>query len=171
MRDDDPIWKLSLAWAAAAFTAACLAVYALRAWLAGRALQRNARGQVVRLASEIVAVAETIVVDLVDVPRDSTIADFLARARACRQRAEATLAQNTGLRRVDLDRLNSDLEVLHDEHRRVVNLRSDVDAALAALRSGRPAYFSRSCRFVTRSKPRQSRWSSSGFHTRPSTIM
>ena len=57
---------------------------------------------------------------------------------------------------------------LHDGHWAIVNLRSELDAHIAARRSGKEPV--RSCRFATGSKPVRSRFSSTGSLTRPAGL-
>lgn len=160
-----PFSKEGLTWAALT-AAACLALFALRIWIARQRVRREARLHIRRLASEIIHVAGTIEADLSGMAGDSRFFSGLtARCNECRGRSEASLASTAGLRRFDIDRLNRELELLHDDHRRIVDLRSDVDAALAGLRRSSSGSHSRSCKFATGSKPQRSRWSSTGFHT------
>lgn len=150
-------------WLAAAGTALCGA--------GAVCLFRRRRGmdeerQVLRLASDIVAVAATVDTDLARVAGDASFVKFANRCRECSERAEGALKEGKGLRQLEMERLTGILLMLHDDHRRMVDLRSELDRALAAWLDARghdgPAIF----KYVP---PKRSTWSSS-LSTRPSTF-
>jgi hypothetical protein len=118
-----------------------------------------------RLAAEIMEVAESIQIDLVDLPDRSDLMDFSRQTEHCRQQAEA--AARTGGN--SLAALDEAVGHLHEGHRRIVNLRSELDALLAARRRGKDV--PRACKFATGSKPVRSRWASTtSSHTRSTTL-
>jgi hypothetical protein len=117
-----------------------------------------------RLAAEIVEVARSVEADLEALPQTSAVADLARRCGDCRRRAhEAASAQRLGA-----DALQAAISQLHEDHRRVVDLRSDVDVVLAASRSGKPV--SRAVCYANTSKPGRSRFATTGLLTRPSTL-
>lgn len=122
--------------------------------------------QVLRLASDIVGVAGTVDADLARVAPDSSFIKFANRCRECSERAHDALKEGRGLRQMEAERLTAILLLLHDDHRRMVDLRSELDRALAAWLDARghdgPPVF----KFV---QPRRSAWPSS-ISTRPSTF-
>lgn len=94
-------------------------------------------GGVLHLAADVMQVADSIHADL---PRslDDTVAlrlrtecDYLGR------RAEHVLRQKRTLRLLPPDRLQTALERLHDDHRRMVELRLQVDAEMSRRRRAR----------------------------------
>lgn len=100
-------------------------------WFASRA-RRGLVRSVVRMAEEIRGVAATIHADLPgggeEFARLAADCTFLGR------RAAHFLAQGSGLRWMSAERLQTALERLHDDHRRIVDLRWEVDARLARYR-------------------------------------
>jgi len=140
-----------LAWLLAVMPIAVVVALA-RAHLRRR---RDVRRQhVQRLAAEIVEIALSIAHDLETLPRTSDAVDLARRCGDCRTRAE----EAAGPRNISVQGIDGALRQLHDDHLRIVDLRSEVDAAMAARRSGKPVV--RSCKFATGSKPARSRWSS-----------
>jgi hypothetical protein len=117
-----------------------------------------------RLASDIVDVASSIEADLGELPSDAQILALAARAVKCRRQAETASAA----RHASAKGLADAVGQLHEGHWRIVNLRSELDARIAAQRSGKEPV--RPCRFATGSKPVRSRWSSTGSHTRPTVF-
>lgn len=100
-------------------------------WFATRA-RRGLLHRVVRLAEEIRSVGASIHADL-----DGADREFTRLAADCRflgRRATHFLDQDKGLRRMSTERLQTALERLHDDHRRIVDLRWEVDARLARRR-------------------------------------
>lgn len=135
------------------------------AWALNR-LRRNRSERhlhVKRLAAEIVDVARSIEADLEELPRTSETADLSLRCTECRRRTEATAR-----RRLKDDALEDAIGQLHDDHRRVVDLRSEVDVLVAAQRSGQPS--SRVLRFAPSRKSARSRFATTSLLTRPSTL-
>ena len=147
-----------LRWLGAAITT-LVAALLLRTWFARRLYSRDAVRHAVRLADDIGAVADTIEMDLLKLKGTASWAALSARCNECRERADQATAQARLLPRLEPDALQDLVERLHDDHRRVVNLRSEVDLALAGTR-GSKIY----------SQPR-SKFPSSSFPTRPSTLM
>lgn len=102
----------------------------LRWW--GTRARRGLLRSVVRMAEEIGSVGATIHADLPggeeEFARVAADCNFLGR------RAAHFLAQRSGLRRMSAERLQTALERLHDDHRRMVDLRSEVDYLLARRR-------------------------------------
>jgi hypothetical protein len=147
-------------WIAATTAAAVGAFWALRT----QRRRRQRQEHVGRLAGEIVQVAQSIEADLLSLPRTTEVADLARRAAECRVRAT-----NIGSSRCrTAQALNEAVGQLHDDHRRVVDLRWELDAVMAERRTGHSA--PRSCKFATGSKPNRSRWATTGLHTRPSTL-
>jgi hypothetical protein len=147
-------------WIAAATVAGLGAFWMLRLQRKRSQRQRH----VERLAAEIVQVAQSIEVDLRSLPLTSEAADLGRRGAECRTRAKEVAA---GRRRTQ-DALDDAIGQLHEDHRRIVDLRWELDAVMAERRTGKPA--PRSCKFATGSKPTRSRWATTGLHTRPSTL-
>ena len=114
-----------------------------------------------RLAAEIVEVARSIEADLQDLPRTSDNVALTRRCGECRARAQHAASRG----RLRDDALEAVIGQLHDDHRRVVDLRSEADILMTAKRSGQPA--SRIVRFAPSSKPR---FATTGLLTRPSTL-
>ncbi len=150
-------------WLAAAGTALCGAGVIC--------LFRRRRGmdeerQVLRLASDIIAVAATVHADLARVAGDASFTRFANRCRECSERAHEALKEGKGLRQLEMERLTGILLMLHDDHRRMVDLRSELDRALASWLDARghdgPPIF----KFV---RAKRSAWPSS-ISTRPSTF-
>ena len=141
------------------------ALAALGAWALGRVVQRRSARplHVQRLAAEIVEVARSIEADLQDLARTSDAVDLARRCGECRRRTESVVG-----RRLKDDALEGAIGQLHDDHRRVVDLRSEVDVLMAAKRSGQPV--SRELRFAKSTKPGRSRFATTSFLTRPSTL-
>lgn len=147
-------------WIAAATAAAVGAFLVLRT----QRRRRQRQEHVERLAEEIVQVAQSIEVDLLSLPRTTEAAELGRSAADCRLRAA-----NIGSSRCrTAQALNQAVGQLHEDHRRVVDLRWELDAVMAERRTGQPA--PRSCKFATGSKPTRSRWATTGLHTRPSTL-
>ena len=122
--------------------------------------------QILRLASDIVAVAGTVDADLSRVAEDPSFTRFANRCRECSERANEALQEGKGLRQLEAERLTGFLLMLHDDHRRMVDLRSELDRALAAWLDARghdgPPVF----KFM---RAKRSAWPSS-ISTRPSTF-
>ena len=164
----DPQELFSRTWWMATAALATVGTWALRRLLRRRS-QRHLH--VERLAAEIVEVARSIEGDLQGLPRTSEAVNLARRCMECRSRTETAAA-----RRLRDDALEAAIGQLHDDHRRVVDLRSQVDVLMAAVRSGQPA--SREVRFATSSKPGRSRFATTGrsrfattgLLTRPSTL-
>jgi hypothetical protein len=122
--------------------------------------------QILRLASDIVAVAATVDADLSRVASDASFIKFANRCRECSERAHEALKEGKGLRLLETERLTSTLLLLHDDHRRMVDLRSELDRALAAWLDARGHEAPQIFKFV---RPKRSAWPSS-ISTRPSTF-
>ena len=129
----------------------------------GPSLQQE-RLRVQRLAEEIIEVAQSMEADVRQLPRTAELEHLFAHSRECRVRAQ----QATSRWRMRKD-LQETGEQLHQDHWRVVSLRSELDAIM----SGRPrerGTITRSCRFATGSKPVRSRWSTISSPTRPAAL-
>jgi hypothetical protein len=121
------------------------------------------RQRIQRLAEEIIEVAQSMEADLRQLPRTAELQHLFAHSRECRVRAQQATSR---WRRRDLQATG---EQLHQDHWRVVSLRSELDAIM----SGRPrerGTITRSCRFATGSKPVRSRWSTISSPTRPAGL-
>jgi hypothetical protein len=149
----------------AAIVAALLAAVALCFF--GRRRGQDVERQVLHLASDIVAVAGTVDADLSRVAGEPAFTRFANRCRECSERSRDALKQGRALRSVEMESLTGTLLMLHDDHRRMVDLRSELDRALAAWLDARGDDGPRVFKFVP---PRRSAWPSSAFHTRPSTF-
>jgi len=120
-----------------------------------------------RLAAEIVSVAGTVEADLAAAPEASAPKCLLERCREYRERAQDALQEGRSLRQRDAIGIESILLLLHDDHRRVVDLRSEVDRALAPRPQAAGADRSRVISF---GRTKSSSWTSSAFLTRPSSF-
>ena len=120
---------------------------------------------VLRLAAEIDGVAAGIEDDLEQAADDPPCVVLRQRCRDAHAGALQALSQVPGLRLLDREALTTMLLLLHEDHRCIVDLRSDVDRALARRAKGQDR--SRVIRFG-RDKP--SGWTTSSLLTRPSTF-
>jgi hypothetical protein len=146
---------------------------AVGTWALGRLLRRRTERHlhVERLAAEIVEVARSIEFDLQGLPRTSEAVNLARRCMECRSRTESAAG-----RRLRDEALEAAIGQLHDDHRRVVDLRSQVDVLRAAKRCGQPV--NGEVRFAASSKPGRSRFATTGrsrfattgLLTRPSTL-
>jgi hypothetical protein len=138
---------------------------------AGWFLMRRRDDEVVRhtlrLASEIVAVGATIDADLARVPAEAPFQSFAQRCRENAERAHEALKQGRALRQMDPELLSDTALLLYEDHRRTVDLRSEVDRALAKWLETHGGDAPRIFKFA---RTRPSGWASSSFHTRPSTF-
>jgi hypothetical protein len=123
------------------------------------------RLHVQRLSAEIIEVVESMEVDLADLPERSDITTLARQADRCRQQAQVAGRAGSA---APIAVLQEAAAQLHEGHRRIVNLRSELDALLAARREGKEV--PRACRFATGSKPVRSRWASTSSHTRSTTL-
>ncbi|HET8744864.1 MAG TPA: LPXTG cell wall anchor domain-containing protein [Ramlibacter sp.] len=123
---------------------------------------------ILRLASQIDAVAATVDADLEPAADDPPCVVLRQRSREARERATEALEQGRALRQQDREALRSRLLLLHDDHRRIVDLRSEVDRAMVRRKAARAG--EDRCRIVSYGRPQPSRWSSSTLLTRPSTF-
>lgn len=125
--------------------------------------RRYLRQRIDRLAAEVLEVADSIRGELEQFLPGSNGASLAQRCDECRVHAlEATPSPW-----LSLEPLTKRCRHLHDVHRRIVDLRSELDAVLYAQRHGKAA---RACRFATGSRPVRSRWSSTGSPTRPTSL-
>jgi hypothetical protein len=154
-------WMLSNVRWVLAGASALLALLAFRAWWSRRHHGRDAVRHVLRLADEIAAIAETIEADLGRLSGHAPLNALRARCRESRERADNTFQRRKSLDRLDVYALEDLVGHLHDDHRRIVDLRWEVDSALA----GAAGKGSRVYKFT------RSRFPSSSFPTRPSTMM
>lgn len=148
-------------------TGVLVAPLTLVRWLLrGRQEWQEQKRHCARLADEIIEVARSVESDLFVRPSSAEIVEMRCRCASYRERAERALRATLTHRLPDeMDRI---VGQLHEDHWRMVNLRSDVDTLLAESRSARPT--DRLCKFATGSKPSRPRWSSTGSHTRPTTL-
>lgn len=147
-----------------AFVAGAACAGGATAWfLCRRSDDEGAVRDILRLAGEIEAVAATVDAELEGAADDPPCVVLRQRCRDARERATQALAQGKALRLQDGEALITTLLLLHEDHRRMVDLRLDVDRALARKAQDR----SRIIHFG-RSKP--SSWHTSSLLTRPSTF-
>jgi hypothetical protein len=133
---------------------------------------RNRRGHrivrhIVALAAYIADVAGSVEADLASVAGDAAFTQFPLRCRDSAQRARHALQEGRALRQREPDSLSIILLELHDDHRRIVDLRSELDRALA--RKAEAGGQDRS-RIISYGRVRPSRWPNSSLLTRPSTF-
>lgn len=150
---------------------ALLGLAALLAWFWRRRSRKRLVSHVVRLALDIVSVSESVDEDLANQPGSPLATMLRARSRACRETAESFLFHRERLNSGPAIRVMRALEALHEEHRRVVDLRLEVDVALASWRRSPRLGAPRSMRFSPTSKRGLSHSRSSGFYTQPSTLV
>jgi len=139
--------------------AALGAALVLKIWFVRRRQARDGVEHASRLSADIASVADTIEADLLKLRGTPTWGALHARCGECRERADLASTQMHLLPRLEPDALQALVEHLHDDHRRVVNLRSEVDLALSGSRGSRVYSHARS------------RYPSSSFPTRPSTLI
>jgi hypothetical protein len=159
-------WPWGLA-GVAAFAVLLATVFGVRLCFRCCARRKSARNHLRRLALDIRGVAQTIEADLAACADSGPGKVLSARCREIRLRVEAAGARVGFWRLSGTPSLKRRLEDMHEEHRRIVDLRSDADAVVAAMRDGERE--ERSCKFATRSKPQRSRPPGSGSHSSPST--
>jgi hypothetical protein len=133
---------------------------------------RNRRGgrtirHIVSLAVDIAEVAGSVEADLAGVAGDAAFTNFPLRCRDYAQRARHALQEGKALRQREPDSLSIILLELHDDHRRIVDLRSELDRALARKADGGDSDRNRIIRYG-RTSP--SRWATSSLLNRPSTF-
>ena len=107
--------------------------------------------------------ARSIEQDLKDLPRTTELADLASRCRERRQHAQQATSR---WRSADASGL---ADRLHDDHWRMVNLRSELDSIMSGRRREKSTE-SRSCKFATGSKPVRSRYSTISSLTRSTTM-
>lgn len=108
---------------------AVLAACALAIVLVRRRTREQVVPQVLRLAAEIESVAHTVEEDLAGLPRHA----FSSFSLACgdySRRARNALDDGLGLQGRPRVVLTSTLLLLHEDHRKIVDLRSQLDRAL-----------------------------------------
>lgn len=91
----------------------------------------RARSDIVRLATEICSVAESIRDDLTRVRDGHKANEFNARRRRYGAEAERALRDRGALKQWSDPKLVATLETLHHDHFSIVSLRCEVDAELA----------------------------------------
>ncbi len=116
-------------WLAAGAAAVCCGGAAF--WNLKRRAGVDQVGHILRLASEIAEIAGTIDDDLSDVRDEPRFTRIAQRCRECTERARDAQRQRKELRTGSIDALTTTLLMLHDDHRRIVDLRSEADRALA----------------------------------------
>ena len=156
-------WILALA--AGGLCAGGAACFYFLVWR-GRPDRETVRA-ILRLAGEIDVVAATVETDLESVADEPPSVVLRQRCREARERSTEALAQGKGLQAQDREALITTLLLLHDDHRRIVDLRSEVDRAVA--RKAKPAGEDRS-RIIHVARARPSVWANSSLLTRPSTF-
>jgi hypothetical protein len=162
-------WKAALT-AGLASLAALLGLALMLAWVLRRQRRKRLIAHLVRLASDVVTVADSIDQDIESQVGGGNLRNLRSRSRECRERAKAFLAQRERLDWSPAIRVTRALELLHDEHRRIVDLRSEADVALAGWRQSPRMDAGRARSFGWASTGNSSRSMSSGFYTRPSTL-
>lgn len=100
-------------------------------WRPWKVRRGRARKDIVRLATEICSVAESIRDDLVRVRDGHKANEFNARRRRYSAEADRALKERGTLKQWSDPKLVATLEALHHDHFSIVNLRCDVDAELA----------------------------------------
>jgi hypothetical protein len=100
-------------------------------WRPWKLRRGRAKNDIVRLATEICSVAESIRDDLVRVRDGHKANEFNARRRRYSAEAERALKERSGLKQWSDPKLVATLENLHHDHFSIVNLRCEVDAELA----------------------------------------
>lgn len=134
---------------------------ALRVVVSGPGPTRQQQQQrIQRLAEEIIEVARSTEADVRQLPRTAELEYVFVKTRECRVRAQ----QATALWRSRKD-LGETAEQLHQDHWRVVTLRSELDGIMSGRRRERGTS-TRSCKFATGSRPVRSRWSTISHPTR-----
>jgi hypothetical protein len=154
MSHNTPLRETARAWYYAAADAAAALVGRLRR----RTNRTHLHERIERLAGDIVAIAESIEADLAQL---SGGADLTNVARLCTR--SKTLAEQSARLRGGTAEVEDVANRLHDEHWRMVNLRSELDALMVRRRDGDSSL--RMCKFATGGKPARSRWSSTLSHT------
>lgn len=124
----------------------------------GRGKRTHLHERIDHLAEEIIAVADSIEADLAQMAAGSDLASVARQCTRSRKIAEQIVRQRWGTLVDAEDAANR----LHDNHWRMVNLRSELDVLMVRRRDGDS---SRMCKFATGSKPVRSRWSSTLSHT------
>jgi hypothetical protein len=114
------------------FAAAPLGPAAIVAWFLQRRSKQRLVTHLLRLASDIVSVSGSVDDDLESHAGGGSWKSLSARSRECRETAEVFLAHRERLERLPTIRITRAMEQLHDEHRRIVDLRSEVDIALSS---------------------------------------
>jgi hypothetical protein len=117
-----------------------------------------------RLADEIIEVARSMEADVRQLPRTAELEYVFKHTRECRIRAQ----QATSMWRARKDMAQT-AEQLHQDHWRVVSLRSELDGIMSGRRRERGTT-TRSCKFATGSRPLRSRWSTISHPTRPTGL-
>jgi hypothetical protein len=145
--------------------AACFCGAAVFFWRHRRG-DRTVR-HIVRLAVDIADVAGSVEADLASVSGEAAFASFPLRCHDYAQRAKHALQEGRALRYREPDSLSIILLELHDDHRRIVDLRSELDRALA--RKADASGHDRS-RIISYGRSKPSRWPTSSLLNRPSTF-
>jgi len=124
----EPILDLPSLMIVAAGGAACIGGAA--AFFCKRRQDDECARHVLRLAADIDEVATGIESDLAGAADDPPCVVFRQRCGDARQRAQQARALGRALRLQEREALTTTLLLLHDDHRRIVDLRSEVDRAL-----------------------------------------
>jgi hypothetical protein len=148
---------------AAAGAAACIA--AALAFLWQRRHDEDTARHILRLAQEIDGVADGIDSDLARAADDPPCVVLRQRCREAHERATQALAEGKDLRLQEREALTTLLLLLHEDHRQMVDLRLDVDRALARRKAGEDRN-----RVIQFGRSKSSGWATSSLLTRPSTF-
>ncbi|GAB3660724.1 hypothetical protein GCM10028813_38070 [Ramlibacter alkalitolerans] len=151
--------------AAAAAAAVCSGAAAAFFWK--RREDEDATRHILRLAAEIDGVAVGIEAELERVADDPPCVVFRQRCREAHGRSVGAIAVGQRLRLQEREALTTTLLLLHEDHRRMVDLRSEVDRVLA--RKAQAAGEDRS-RVISFGRTKPSRWRTSALLTRPSSF-
>lgn len=117
-----------------------------------------------RLAGEIIEVARSIEADARRMAPTPELEYLDGHARQCRVRAQQATSRWNAPRGLD-----QAAEQIHQDHWRVVTLRSELDGIMSGRRRERGSN-TRSCRYATGSRPVRSRWSTLSHPTRPTGL-
>ncbi len=103
----------------------------LGARLLRRLARRDACTHIVRLAGAVVDIEQSIASDLEQAGASTLFPKFLAQSQGYAKRAHNALTNDEQLRTRRTHVLNALLMLLHEDHRRMVDLRSELDKVLA----------------------------------------
>jgi hypothetical protein len=159
----EPILDLLTFMIAAAAGSACIAAALAFFWK--RRDDEDTARHVLRLAQEIDGVAASIDTDLECAADEPPCVVLRQRCRDAHERAMQALAEGKDLRLQEREALNTLLLLLHEDHRQIVDLRLNVDRALARRKAGDDR-----SRVISFGRGKSSGWATSSLLTRPSTF-